>query len=134
LALVVTPRPLLASLVGFVRRPLPLAFPVAFIASSGEPKVGYIDPFVDVHQDVVGLEVAMDDARVVGGLESTTRRAKGSQNGVSTGASALDEGHRQEHPAFVQANVVYGDQVGVGQLGHRLRLTQEATGSRTPLG
>jgi hypothetical protein len=101
----------------------------------GETEVGDLDAPVVGEQDVLGLDVAVDDAGVVGCAERGEHRLHDLQ-GLAGAEPALlphqvTQGparhvlHRQEHGAVVGALVVDGDDVGVGQPGGRLGLADE---------
>jgi hypothetical protein len=104
-------------------------------AAVGEAEVHDADAVVAVDHDVVGLEVAMDEAGGVGGGDPAGGVLEGAQElgpaaglGAGPGVEALagDELHGDPDAVDVGADVVDGDDVGVGELGEGLGLAQEA--------
>ena len=110
---------------------------VARVRRVREPEVDDERAPVAREEDVVRLEVAMDDPRRVRRRETAPGVEEDGDN-LAPCAGRLepraerppfDELHRDEDLLAVGADVVHGDDVGVGEAGHRLRFTQEA---RTP--
>ena len=102
---------------------------------AGQAEVGDLDPVVVGEQDVLGLDVAVHQAGLVGGAERGEHRLEHLErlaraevalgpDQVAQGAPA-DELHREEDVPLVGALVVDGDHVGVGQPGRRVRLADE---------
>ena len=96
-----------------------------------EPEVSHPHPPVATHEHVGGLEVAVDEADVVGGGEGPSGVDKHGDLlpqrpvlGVEPLAQrdALDELHRDEQRPVVLADVVDRHHVGVVELGERTRL------------
>ncbi|MCA9661126.1 MAG: hypothetical protein KC486_22485, partial [Myxococcales bacterium] len=104
-------------------------------ADAGEAEVHHAHPAVVADHHVLGLEVAVDEAGAVGRREPAAdveeeaddrlggprRRPAPARQG-----HPLDELHGDEDLAVDRADVVDRDDVGVGELGHRLGLAQEA--------
>ena len=114
--------------------------PTAFPSTPGQrdAEVGHHRPAV-VEQDVVRLDVAVDQAMVVGVVERAGD-FRGDADGIvhrqldlalEPGAerSALDVGHYVEHRALDPARVEQGKDVGMVQVGGGLDLLEEALGS-----
>ena len=90
-------------------------------------------------EDVVGFEVAMDELGGVGGCEAASGLAidgeglaPAARGSLLPGAEgeAVDELHGDEDLAAREhADVVDGDDIGVGEAGHRLGLAQESGGA-----
>ena len=107
----------------------------AAVLEAGEAEVGDADAAVVADEHVVGLEVAVDEAGLVGCGEA---RGGAGEDGVDlfegAGArphplaegGALDELHGDEDPAFEEADVVHRNDVGVGELGHGLGFATES--------
>ena len=106
------------------------------LVGAGEAEVHDPDPTVVADHDVLGLDVAVDQAGSVGGREALTdgeedledrrpRRRVSLEPGVE--GEAVDELHRQVDLVLVRADVVDRDDVGVRELGHRLGLALEAS-------
>ncbi len=101
----------------------------------GQAEVGDLDPVVVGEEDVLGLDVAVDEAGLVGGAERRQDRFEHLERlpraEVAAGPDQVaqrppaHELHREEHVALVGALVVDGDDVGVGQPSGRVRLTDE---------
>jgi hypothetical protein len=105
-----------------------------------QPEVHDAHRTVAPDHDVLGLEVAVDDARRVRRRQAAPRRDEDVQHLAPTprlGAQprvdglALDELHRDVNALADRPGVVNGDDVGVRQPRDRARLTQQA---RAPLG
>jgi hypothetical protein len=93
---------------------------------AGEAEVEDADAAVAGDEDVVGLEVAVDEAGVVGGGQAGAGLAHDRHDLaprprllLEPGAEglAVDELHGEEHAVGVGADVVDGDDVGVRQAG-----------------
>ena len=103
----------------------------------GEAEVGDDDAAVVADEDVVGLEVAVDEAGGLGGGEAAAGGDEGGEDlapGAGGAAEPLTEGdavdqlHGEEDLGASDADVVDGDDAGVGEAGHRLGLAEEALG------
>jgi hypothetical protein len=100
-----------------------------------DPEVEDADPAVGGDQHVGGLEVAVDDAGLVRGvepfaggdedLEDRAQRSFGRRQPLAQGL-ALDVLHRQEHLAVVDPDVEHRDDVGMRQPRQRLGLALHA--------
>ena len=100
----------------------------------GKPEIGEVGT-VAFEQDVVGLDVAMDDARGVGGVERSGdlaqqpdrfgRRQRPVGGDPALEVAALDQAHGDDQLAVLLAGVVDGDDVGVVETGGEARLAQE---------
>ena len=111
------------------------AVDVAAGDGAGQPEVGDLDHAVLAQDDVLGLDVAVDQAgavrraeRLQDRVEDVERRARGQRAlGLHHLAQGVpgDELHREEHPALVLALVVDGDDVGVAEPGGRPGLAAE---------
>ena len=108
------------------------------VEALGDPEVGQQDPAVGGDEDVARLDVAVDEAGVVGGVErrrdarADVDRQLGAQPGLHVEqlaqALAVDELHDDGLAALVLEDVVDGDDVRVGQPGHGDGLTAETLG------
>ena len=105
------------------------------VGFEGEAEVGDVGATVGADEDVVGLEVAVNDARVVGGLKPGGGVAEGGDDllgagplvaGPVTEVGPVDELHGDEDLAAKLTDVVDGDDGGVGELGESLGLAEEA--------
>jgi hypothetical protein len=101
-----------------------------------EPKIRHAHSPVAPDEHVVGLEVAMNQARFVCGCEPTPSAFVHGQNlrvaSVLRGAPvpqrlALDELHRHEELIAQRANVVDRDHLRVRQACHCLRLAEQSS-------
>jgi hypothetical protein len=99
-----------------------------------DAEIGHPDPAGRGQEDVVGLEVAVDQPGVVRrgqaapGLHEHRQglgQAVPARHPPAQGA-VVRELHRQVHLVAEGADLVHGDDVGVVDLGHRLRLAQQA--------
>ncbi|SII95339.1 Uncharacterised protein [Mycobacteroides abscessus subsp. abscessus] len=103
---------------------------------AGEPEVGELDLTVGAEEDVVGFEVAVDDAGRVDGLEGGEDRVEDDDRlPRGEGAAVLElapQGHRGQvlhdevDDVAVAGLVVDGDEVGVGEATGVDRLATEA--------
>ncbi len=101
-----------------------------------DPEVGHFHRAIPSEQDVPRLDIAMDQPRPV--CHGERRRSLGSDLGRSSGEerpvgaqhlaqrAPVHQLHHDEIGGAVFAPVVYGDDVGVAQVGRRLRLAPEA--------
>jgi hypothetical protein len=105
------------------------------VGDAGQTEVHHADPARAVDEHVLGLEVAVDEADLVGGLQPAPGLQEGRQDappvallGGEPGleGGALDELEREEHLALVGAGLEDLQHVGVGDLRHRLGLAQQA--------
>ena len=100
-----------------------------------QAEVGDPDPAVGRDEDVGRLEVAVDDAGGVGGRQAAARGGEGVDDLAQRPPAVLqphvearagDVLHRHEDVVGEGADLVDRHHVGMGELGHRLRLAQEA--------
>ena len=108
------------------------------VEALGDPEVGQQHPAVGGDEDVARLDVAVDEAGVVGGVEgggdarADVDRQLGAQPRLHVEqlaqALAVDELHHDGLAAAVLEDVVHGDDVGVGQAGDGDGLATEALG------
>jgi hypothetical protein len=102
---------------------------------AGQAEVGDLDPAVVGEQDVLGLDVAVDDACLVRGAERREDRLEHVEGLPRREPTVLahqvaqraagDVLHREEHRAPVAALVEDRDHVGVREPGRRLGLADE---------
>ena len=103
---------------------------------AGDPEVGDVDPAVAADEDVRRLDVAVDDAAVVGDLEGAGD-VGGDAGGLARGEGpvlaqdrgevlALDELHDDVRARRVFAEVEHGDDVRVAERRRGPRLVAEA--------
>jgi hypothetical protein len=107
-----------------------------------EAEVEDADAAVAADEHVARLEVAVDDAGVVGGGEASAGLDEHGDD-LAPGAffmaqpaaqgAALDQLHGDEDLALKLADLVDGDDVGVREAGERLRLAQQAAAARRAL-
>ncbi len=114
---------------GLVR---PLA---ALLGRLGESEVQDLRLTGGGHEHVLGLEVAVDQAGVVRGLQAAAGLDEHREHLLAgpraraqprLEGGALDELHGDEDAVAVGADVVHCDDVGVAQAGHRLGLAQQS--------
>ena len=108
------------------------------VEALGDAEVGEQHPAVGGDEDVAGLDVAVDEAGVVGGVEgrrdarADVDRQLGAEPGLHVEqlaqALAVDELHDDGLAALVLEHVVDGDDVRVGQAGDGDGLAAEALG------
>ncbi|MFO0636622.1 MAG: hypothetical protein U0168_27640 [Nannocystaceae bacterium] len=109
-----------------------------------QPEVGDLGYALSIEQHVVGLEIAVDDLRLVGRGEALgggghhrqhlRPRPRYQLDPLSQGR-ALDQLHREEHAAAIgRAGVVDRHDVGMGQPRERLGLAQQSRGIDRPCG
>jgi hypothetical protein len=107
----------------------------SLVVGAGEAEVGDADAAVVADEDVVGLDVAVDEAGPVGrgeALASLQDAVEERLPGPRLGAPPLaqvgadDQLHRHEQALVVVADVVDLDDVGVRQAGERLGLALHA--------
>ena len=109
---------------------------VGLLHRAGQPEVGHLHPAVLGDEDVLGLDVAVHHARLVGGAQRGQDRGHRLQGVLRTQPTLLLEQvaqgltrnvlHGQEHVSRVLALVEDLHHVGVGELGDRVRLVDEA--------
>ena len=102
----------------------------------GDPEVGDLHPALAGHEDVAGLDVAMDEASVVRGADGARRlgdEARGSPRRERAAPPddggevlALDQLHDDERPDRVGAEVVHRDDARMVQRRRGLGLVPEA--------
>ncbi len=102
----------------------------------GHAEVGDVDPIRGVEHDVLRLQVAMDDALIVGGLEALGGLAEDPQQSLDRELALLlqdrrevpsvDELHRQELDAVALSEVEDAQHVRVGDAAGELDLALEA--------
>ncbi len=102
----------------------------------GDAKVGDLDLAIWPDDDILWLDVAMNEAHTVGGIQALRHRL-GDQDGLLDWqrAAALSSTLRSLpstlfHPVIVdvavEPNIIDIDDIGVAQIGRRLRLVVEA--------
>ena len=105
-----------------------------------EAEIGHADPPVLAEQDVLRLEVSVHEPGFVRRLEASPRldqRVQHLANGGAIGLDplsqrpSLDVLHRDEDAIVDLADLIHGDDVGMGQLGHRLSFADEPIACRT---
>ncbi len=105
--------------------------------------VGAVEPGADVEQDIGRLDVAVDEAARVGGVEGTRnlgedrdrlRRLERAVPQPLLEVASLDVAHRDEEQLAELAGLVDRDDVRVVDRGRELRLAQEAVAERFVLG
>ncbi len=111
---------------------------VRFLAHQlGDAEVGDLHLAAPVEQDVLGLDVSMDDAHVVGILQGVAdlrddgQRLRGRQLAVvqqTAEVYPVDELHEEVVEPVGLAEVVYRHDVRMGEHGHRPRLPGEPFG------
>jgi hypothetical protein len=111
---------------------------VATVETLGDAEVGEQNTTVGRHEDVAGLDVAVDEAGAMGGVEGggdaradvdrQLRAEPGLHVEQLTQALAVDELHDDGLPATVGEDVVHGDDVGVGEPSDGNGLAAEAFG------
>ena len=102
-----------------------------------EAEVGHQDTPVVTDQDVLRLEVAVNESRVVRGCEPATGGNEDSTDDLAESPSPrceplrerrpIDELHGEKDAVVERPDVVHGDDVGVGEPGHGLRFAQKTT-------
>ena len=103
---------------------------------AGDAEVGDLGAALDVHEDVLGLDVAVDDRSLVRALQRARdldrvggglgdRQALAAPDALLE-RLALDVLEDDELGSVVLAGIDHGDDVGVVELGHRARLAPEA--------
>jgi len=107
-------------------------------AQPGQPEVEHAGHVVRVHQDVLGLEVAVNQSHAMGRGQALPRREV-QLDDLGRAALApihpaprrdpLDQLHRDEEHPVVGPHLVHRRHVGVGELGHRRRFPQQALGA-----
>ena len=98
-----------------------------------EPEVDHARAAVVADHEVVGLDVAMDEAGPVRGIEAARRGGEHAHDVAPRSPGhpvahrlAGHELHRQEHTAIPGADVVHRDDVGMSKPGERAALAQRA--------
>ncbi len=108
----------------------------------GQPEVGDLGRAVDLHQDIAGLQVAMDDAQLVRLADAAGQHADHRRGPVRRPGGAVEPGlqaapfdvlHLVVHAAVAIADVIDLRDVGVMEPGDGLGLRLESDG-RVPAG
>src|SRR5262249_62205459 len=102
-----------------------------------QPEVGHTNPAIMTAQDILGLEIAVDQAGGVGGRktlaglqESAHDLATAARTGAEPGSQSLafDQLHRYKHAAIESAHVIDRNYVGGGQSRERLAFVETRPG------